>query len=140
MNTFLSSPDFRQSMLELDPRRLGNQRLEASILLVAVTRGNGWSKHPAARMWQGYADALGLYLNTAITVWVERGGRNTMQLVDVPPDAPMPPWLGYAPFHASHRSNLLAKDGAYYARHGWAEQPGLPYVWPRNWGKRYGED
>src|SRR3546814_11842397 len=51
----------------------------------------------------------------------------TLFEIDGPPV--MPPWLGNAAFHASHRSNLLRKDPGFYGRYGWPEPPDLPYVW-----------
>jgi hypothetical protein len=43
---------------------------------------------------------------------------------------PYPPWVGNSTFHASHRSNLLRKDYAYYSKFGWREPVDLPYYWP----------
>lgn len=42
----------------------------------------------------------------------------------------LPPWFGLEEFHASHRSNLLRKDFAFYSRYGWIEEDSLPYYWP----------
>ena len=44
-----------------------------------------------------------------------------------------PHWLGYEPFHASHRSNLLRKDAEYYSQFGWTEPDNLPYIWGDNY-------
>lgn len=81
-------------------------------------------------MWEGYEDALRLYMNAAIQEWIGRGYKNTMALAEVGDGVVMPRWLGDADFHASHRSNLLRKDANYYGQLGWSEPPGLPYVWP----------
>lgn len=43
-----------------------------------------------------------------------------------------PNWLGNEEFHASHRSNLLTKDFAFYSRYKWTEKLGMPYIWPIN--------
>lgn len=141
MQTFLPDPSFAKSAYLLDDKRVGNQRLEAQILLEAITTGNGWSKHTAARMWRGYEDALRLYMWEMIREWVSRGFKNTMACPDVgvirKTKVPMPPWLGWEPFHASHRSNLLRKDPEWYGQWGWKEDPSKPYVWPRNWGKEF---
>jgi hypothetical protein len=131
MQTFLPYPDFRESAAVLDYRRLGKQRLEAFQLLNVLNgeRG-GWRNHPAAKMWRGYPDALGLYMNAVIEEWVRRGYRNSMGLYEVHEPVGLPPWLGDPAFHASHRSNLLRKDPDFYAQFGWSEPPTLPYVWP----------
>ena len=81
-------------------------------------------------MWRRHEPALGAYLNACIREWIGRGYRNTMELYPVGPNFAYPPWVGRRPFHASHRSNLLRKDSAWYGQFGWTEQPDLPYVWP----------
>jgi len=132
VQTFLPYPDFQQSAACLDYRRLGKQRLEAFQLLRVLhePERRGWSRHPAALMWSGYEDALGLYMNTIITEWVRRGFRNSMELARISDQPKMPWWLGAPEFHAAHRSNLLRKDPEFYGRYGWSEPPDLPYVWP----------
>merc|ERR1719424_116314 len=55
-----------------------------------------------------------------------RGKTNgpTMQPARVPAQpaqVDMPPWLGDARFHSSHRAVLLQKDAAHYGAFGWAE-------------------
>lgn len=131
MQTFLPYPDFASSLRVLDPRRLGKQRLEALQLLRAISgQGSGWSRHPAATMWRGYDNALKQYHNLAIDEWVRRGYRNNMPKKRIQGPVVYPPWLGDEAFHASHRSNLLRKDRAYYSAFGWTEPDDLPYVWP----------
>lgn len=145
MQTFLPFPDFVKSAQCLDWRRLGKQRVEAFQLLVAIgdawaiiersKRGitspgrAGWRNHPAAKMWRGHNDALGIYMNCIIREWVRRGYKNTMSFY---PETicGLPPWFGNEPFHASHRSNLLRKDTKYYSQFGWTESSDLPYIWP----------
>ena len=41
----------------------------------------------------------------------------------------MPHWLGNEQLHASHRSNLLAKDFGHYGGFGWNESDDIPYYW-----------
>lgn len=144
MQTFLPYPSFFDSARCLDRARLGKQRIEARQLLTAIQTGGGWANHPAARMWRGYADALGAYSDVVITEWaVFRGYRNTLPYSFDAGDGfsfaqhaldegqiKLPPWLGDPAFHASHRSNLLRKDPAHYGRFGWSEPDDLPYVWP----------
>lgn len=131
MQTFLPYPDFETSLRVLDSRRLGKQRLEALQLLHAISaKGSGWSRHPAATMWRGYANALKHYHNLAIDEWVRRGYRNCMSKKRIRGRIVYPSWLGDEAFHASHRSNLLRKDRRHYGVFGWTEPDDLPYVWP----------
>lgn len=129
MQTFLPYSDFHKSAACLDRQRLGNQRREALTLLESLWVGNGWSKHPASKMWEGYEDALSLYYNIIIDEWIARGYKNNMQQIDVP-TCVMPRWLGNPVFHASHRSNLLRKNPKYYSQFGWREPLDIPYFWP----------
>lgn len=132
MQTFLPYPDFVASVKALDSRRLGKQRVEAMQILRAL-RGEtrGWVNHPATRMWRGHENALAFYYDCAIVEWVARGYRNTMRLLVMSDaSAPRPLWFGREDFHASHRSNLLRKDPAFYSQFGWREPHDLHYVWP----------
>ena len=153
MQTFLPYPDFSMTAKALDWRRLGKQRVEArQVIETLIGVSKGWANHPAVRMWRGHEAALALYLKAIIDEWVSRGYRNEAQSVQVLDDGhvavhfggrpgivlgycrnpiAMPSWLGDAAFHASHRSNLLRKDHVWYGKFGWAEPPGLPYVWPK---------
>lgn len=108
----------------------------------------GWINHPATKMWRGFESALALYMTLCVAEWAARGYKNSIvtpyNLDTLEPDplhtdfaaaspAPrvrMPPWLGDADFHASHRAALLAKDPDWYSRYNWLEQPGVNYVWP----------
>lgn len=131
MQTFLPVPDFDESACVLDWRRLGKQRVEALQILRALEDpGYGWQNHPAVRQWRGFTAALRLYKNAMIREWVRRGYRNTMALSASGGRPKMPPWLGHAGFHLSHRSNLLRKDSAWYTQFGWRIRNDLPYLWP----------
>lgn len=131
MQTFLPYPAFIESVMALDNRRLGKQRVEAMQILKAL-RGEtrGWVNHPATRMWRGYEACLGHYLRHCIVEWTARGFKNTIPMPGIVVGAPQPPWLGDPEFHASHRSNLLRKDPTHYGRFRWTEPPDLPYIWP----------
>lgn len=129
MQTFLTYPLFDESAAVLDDKRLGNQRRECLTLINAVTVGNGWSRHPAARMWVGYVGALQLYHAAVCAEWRRRGYRQGYA-PDVPSRAPMPPWLGRVDLHRSHRSNLLRKLPEWYDQFGWDVPTDLSYVWP----------
>jgi hypothetical protein len=53
-----------------------------------------------------------------------------MKFYDLPDDITLPAWIGDDRVHASHRSNLLRKNPAYYAAHGWTEPDNIEYYWP----------
>jgi hypothetical protein len=139
MQTFLPYADFTKSLSCLDNKRLGKQRVEAA-QIIKILSGEakktksgkvGWINHPAVRQWNGYADALKLYFNTSVKLWVDRGMKNTYELFYIPSDClKMPVWLGHEQFHKSHRSNLLRKDFSFYSQYGWEEDSNLPYFWP----------
>lgn len=139
MQTFLPYPNFTVSMMHLDRRRLGKQRVETRQIQTALQTGGGWSSHPATRMWQDHIEALMLYGDCCIREWMRRGYKNTMplmitaeadQVTDALRSIRMPSWLGEEDFHASHRSNLLRKDPDHYGQFGWTESPDMEYIWP----------
>lgn len=138
MQTFVPYEDFRQSAEVLDSPRLGKQRVETlQILRALVLPDYGWQNHPATRMWMGYVPALVSYGLAMTDGWTGRGFADTVreQLVEFAPEADggkvrLPPWLGEAEVHESHRSNLLAKDPVFYADLFPGTPPDLPYVWP----------
>lgn len=130
MQTFLPYPDIQRSVECLDFRRLGKQRVEAYQILKVNQAGSGsWFNHPAARMWREHAEALTVYMDACILEWVKRGYKNTMKIIPVK-NYVLPGWFGNLDFHASHRSNLLRKDLAWYGKYGWTEPVDLPYIWP----------
>lgn len=138
MQTFLPLPDFEKSLSYLDDKRLGKQRVEAA-QIINILSGNGkkmkngmiaWSNHPAVKQWDGYLDALKLYFNISVQLWVGRGKKNTYSLFEIPENITMPPWFGCKEFHSSHRSNLLRKKPEFYSKYGWTEDSSMPYFWP----------
>jgi hypothetical protein len=153
MQTFLPYPDFDQSARVLDLKRLGKQRVECIQVLRGLTRSDyGWRHHPAVLMWKGYEEALGRYAFTMCEVWTERGFADTCaatigadlreagvgavrtqgELADA---RALPPWLGDASFHRSHRSALVRKDPEHY-RSLFPDVPDdLEYVWPARRGR-----
>lgn len=138
MQAFLPYPNFADSVRCLDRQRLGKQRIEARQLhdCLRGVASLGWRRHPAVRMWRGYADALAVYGIITCLEWRDRGYLdNQLPLFQAALTRPVwevdyPPWLGDERFHASHRSNLLRKDLTYYGRYGWSEPHDLPYAWP----------
>lgn len=95
-------------------------------------KSKGWRNHPAVLMWYGYEKALEAYHDVMILEWISRGFRNNMTLMK-PGDLShieWPHWCWERKVFASHRSNLLRKDAAFYGQYGWQEGPDLPYFWP----------
>ncbi|MFW9856938.1 MAG: MSMEG_6728 family protein [Candidatus Thorarchaeota archaeon] len=138
MQTFLPYPDFKTSFQVLDWRRLGKQRSEALTIIKAIEGHSrkdgypykGWKNHPCTRMWRDYVPALKLYHNLCILEWRNRGYNNNMALFDLDEaQIAYPHWLGYSPFHSSHRANLLRKDYSHYSQFGWKEKPSDAYLW-----------
>jgi hypothetical protein len=137
MQTFLPYPDFKQSALCLDYRRLGKQRVETKQIFLAIENPSyGWQNHPAVNMWRGYEGALAQYGSDICMEWIVNRGHSDTLLTffyrrkQKYPYNP-PAWLGSHEFHASHRANLLRKDPKYYGKFGWTEDINLPYVWPK---------
>jgi pyrimidine dimer DNA glycosylase len=149
MQTFLPVADFADSARLLDNSRLGKQRVETLQILRAIELPDyGWANHPAVLMWRGRTPALVAYGLAMARIWQERGfadstasqiGEFAPEVVGRPQEelaeaGLLPSWLGNEELHRSHRSNLLAKDPAFYRerfadRFG-AEPDDLPYVWP----------
>lgn len=141
MQTFLPYTDFAESARVLDSSRLGKQRLEAlQALRALVLPVYGWSNHPAARMWRGHVPGLVRYTVAMIDEWTARSNTDAIRPfvlefapeVDGVPqeDVPMPPWMGDAAFHDSHRSNLVRKLPEHYREFFPDVADDLPYVWP----------
>ena len=141
MQTFLPYPDFIDSLLALDKKRLGKQRVEAwqilDILLFPnkFRKSKAWFNHPAVLMWKGYEDALIEYYNISLEAFEYYGGNNIkLKPIFINYKPKYPKWLGNEKFHASHRSNLLRKDLTFYSKYGWIETDDLEYVWPSKEG------
>lgn len=134
MNTFLPYPSFQASAKCLDRARLNSQRREAWMILGILkysSTSQGWSRHPATLMWQGYTPALKLYLRAVLIEWVNRGYQNNIPIpLLVGEVIEMPWWFGDGRLHSSHRANLLRKDYTHYSKFGWAELPDNVYFWP----------
>lgn len=116
MQTFVPIPNSMvESLMVLDWRRLGKQRVETYQLMrtnLGITRG--WRSHPAARMWLGHERALSQYGAISCRLWRHMGHRDTLlphfELWEKElPDTGRPRWWGDARVHISHQSNLLRK-------------------------------
>jgi hypothetical protein len=130
---------------------LGKQRVETLQILRALELPDyGWTAHPAVRMWRGRTPALVVYGRAMVREWRARGFADGTDgpIAEFAPDVAdaaqsdlagsglLPAWLGDEALHRSHRSNLLAKDPAFYRvvfteRFG-TEPEDLPYVWPES--------
>jgi hypothetical protein len=145
VQTFLPSRSFARSARLLDSRRLGKQRVEVLQILRALhLEDYGWRNHPAVCMWRGHTDALVSYGVEVTREWLRRGYADTVlgQLVEfakrgtprsqdeLASSGLLPPWLGSARLHRSHRSALLRKDPSHYGRLFPGVPPDLPYFWP----------
>ncbi|HEV7211919.1 MAG TPA: MSMEG_6728 family protein [Blastococcus sp.] len=149
MQTFLPVADFEAGARLLDSPRLGKQRVETLQILRALELPDyGWANHPAVLMWRGRTPALVAYGLAMVRVWRERGfGDGThAQIAEFAPEVVgvpqaelgaaglLPSWVGNDALHRSHRSNLMAKDPAFYrplfAGLFGPEPADLPYVWP----------
>jgi hypothetical protein len=136
MQTFLPEPDFYRSAQVLDRKRLGKQRVETLQLLQTLTSsGRGWKSHPAAKMWDGFLDALVDYGLAICTVWKSYGYMDScydkiISFHTGSREVEVPPWFGSPEFHLSHQSNLIRKKPEHYQQL-WPSVPdNLPYVWP----------
>jgi hypothetical protein len=137
MQTFFPHKNLAVTARSIDPDRLVNQIREGLTLI----RG-GWAGHPASVMWQGHMYALGEYLMVIQAEVVRRGGKTTsdrkisdeMERLEAQGRLEKPWWVGWEPFHRSHRSNMLRKRPAWYGCLWPDETPDLPYLWPRKDG------
>jgi hypothetical protein len=133
MQTFLPYPNIKKSLKSLDYKRLGKQRVEAfQILNILLERTDkkAWKNHPAVLMWKGYENALKLYLNKSIKLWISRGYKNTMKLEKIQGKIILPKWFGNKEFHNSHKSNLLRKNPEHYVQFSKEVPNDLDYIWP----------
>src|SRR5881409_3524769 len=124
MQTFLPYPRFDASAAVLDDRRLGKQRVETLQILRALVWPSyrGWKNHPATAMWRGFTTALVCYGVAVCTEWERRGhadavrasllefsGGDVATQDELGRAGLMPPWVGAAAMHRSHRAALLRK-------------------------------
>lgn len=139
MNTFLPYDGFERSARTLDRQRLGKQRVEAyqTLIVLSGLRG-GWVNHPAVKMWKHSEWLLFDYGQAVVDEWIMRGYNDTCgEKMKALADAcghlwgdRYPKWLGFEPFHLSHRSNLVRKDADYYGPLFPGVPDDLPYYWP----------
>lgn len=158
MQTFMCYHSHPKTMADLDDARLGKQRLETLQILRAL-RGeqDGYTNHPAVRMWEGYEPALVLYGLFVCHEWrIVRGFNDTVWgdlaryakecgMLDIEPElsktaravgvlegqeVEQPPWLRDKWVLRSHRSNLMRKAPHIYAEKYDGTPENMPYLWP----------
>ena len=145
MQTFLPYADYSASVMALDNKRLGKQRVEAWQIYRAITDPDyGWQNHPAVNMWRGYEDALVKYGLFSCIEWINRGHNGAKMLGNFVPlyvsIVEHPPWLGNHDFHTSHQSNLVRKDSSHYGPMFPSVPDNLPYWWPTDNGFGWNDD
>jgi hypothetical protein len=130
-------PCFIDSVGALDTRRLLNQVVNECFVII---RGK-WPNHPASKIWANHKWAIADYALAGMRELKGRGAIRpeiarhwlsfyALSLGQHRHNKTLPPIMGYEPYHASHRSQLLAKAPRFYAGYGWKEEPGaLGYVW-----------
>lgn len=143
MQTFLVSPSFSETAKVLDNKRLGNQRLEAWIILrtnLGIT--NGWRNHPAVKQWKGYEWALVEYAQAMCEEWTNRGFKDSMyvkfnNLLNEYRNKGLkdnffvyPKWITNNDLILSHRSNLIRKLPEHYKKFWTGIPDNIPYWWP----------
>jgi hypothetical protein len=141
MQTFLPFSTFSASAAALDQVRLFNQYNEALVIYRAVTGAStAWASHPACDMWRGFAPALANY---RWCIRQELLARRKAPETEAPDShlalldasncsVAIPAWVGYEPFHESHRRNLARKSTAYAER--FHCTPDNVYYWPKQIG------
>nr|WP_281174695.1 MSMEG_6728 family protein [Cryptosporangium arvum] len=137
--------DFDRSAALLDSARLGKQRVETLQVLRALELPDyGWATHPVVTMWRGRTAGLVVYGLAMVRGWRSRGFADSTAapIAEFAPDAAgltpgeaaaaglLPSWVGDEAVHRSHRSNLRAKDPAFYGPLFPDTPDDLPYVWP----------
>jgi len=89
----------------------------------------GYINHPIVKMWYNYENALKLYYNICLSVWMSRGFKNNMEYENINGHVDFPLWIHSLVFTDSHKSNLVRKDPKYYRQFFPDIRDDLPYVW-----------
>ena len=125
MQTFLPhGPDFTATAKCLDYRRLVKQAVEGYQILRALAGlTNGWTNHPATKMWRGHEGWLVVYLDAILDEMDHRGYSTATRakihdLADQAfpcwEDDKMPPWLIDDRVAITHRGRLFEKSPSLY--------------------------
>jgi hypothetical protein len=125
MQTFLTSPSFQETAQHLDSLRLNKQRVECLQIYNSITGiSQGWSNHPAVRMWEKHPALLCLYALKMSEECTRRGIKDNAGLeekfftwMNAHPFI-VPEWWANADSQSriihTHRCNLLRKDYLHY--------------------------
>ena len=139
---YLPYSDFTKVAKCLDNKRLNKQITEAKQVYTQNKYGFGGQGNLAPyRMWEGYEDALGLYIIELYKEWQirlltgKRGGKMSHKAgeyvlndVDLSNGFKKPHWINNESIFSSYRSALLDKDFEWYSQFGWTEQPDIPNI------------
>lgn len=123
----------------LDNKRLGKQRVEAYQILNSLTgKSNGWTNHPATKMWQGHEWQLANYGYEICGEWVSRGFKDSLEQKfwlfmnqNQESHKPKPWWVKDSLLHLTHQSNLMRKAPDFYK---YEVPDNIPYIWPSSEG------
>jgi hypothetical protein len=96
----------------LDNKRLGKQRVEAYQILNSLTgKSNGWTNHPATKMWQGHEWQLANYGYEICGEWINRGFKDSLEQKfwlfmnqNQKSHKPKPWWVKDSLVHLTHQS------------------------------------
>jgi len=145
VQTFLPYPDFGETARVLDPKRLGNQRSEALVILrVCRIPTYGWQHHPAVRMWRGHEDALICYRVAICDRGTASGYADTVKekLLEYSVDRSvsaqhelaasgrLPPWLGTLASTSPTSRPCCVRTPDWYRRSFPDVPDNLPCFWP----------
>lgn len=75
-----------------------------------ICMSNGFSQHPAVRMWLGFETALKAYINAHIEEWIKRGCENNMIIYDIPKDYKRPQWTYSKKIIYNYRAALIQRE------------------------------
>jgi len=129
----MTDADFAVVAQSLDNKRLGKQRVEAyQILNCLAGKSDGWSNHPATRMWTNYMGALCDYGIAICLEWRNRGYNDSLlfKFLDANTGIHTKPWwVQDSLLHLTHQSNLMRKAPEFYT---YMVPDNIPYVWPNS--------
>ena len=129
MQTFLPYQSYDESAGSLDKKRCWKQVVETKQILCKLQyecvpddwktskswTSQGWSNHPAVKMWVGYETSLANYYNVFLDYCLLVHKINTT-MAKLQPDRreTTPWWLGDESFHRAMRARLIEKDRDFY--------------------------
>jgi len=134
VQVFVPYPSLKQSVMSLDPSRLGNQIYRECLTLAT----GGWPNHPVAKMWKHHTFFLCKYALNGLLELQNRGlyyphiFEKFTRICNSVKDTGPPIWWGNEKVHNSHKANLLRKDYTYYSQFGWQYEvnPADAYYYP----------